>query len=136
MMRILGDRVLVALEPDPEEVTTASGLVLVRDPDKFRTPTRGIVVALGEKSGTVDINGVAALFDETEPEGQRAYSGQYIREALTQLRPAGFDVTVGDCVVFAPFVGDQFEHGGIEYVVLHEHEVIGVVEPIRKDTAA
>src|SRR5689334_686861 len=57
MMRILGNRVLVALPPKEQETKTESGLVLVRDPDR-KQQTRGVVVALGERRGVVDVDDV------------------------------------------------------------------------------
>lgn len=140
-MKVIGDRVMVALPPDVNEVTTASGLVLVSDPDKFQTPTRGIVVALGEKTGTVDIEeAIAAL---TDPTNDFVYGGIIvdgvvadIKSVLRSLRPAPFDVQVGDCVIFPRFVGEEIEQDGIRYVILREHEIIGIVEPVQKDTAA
>lgn len=139
-MRILGDRVLVALEPTPDERTTESGLVLIADPDTLRTPTRGIVVALGDKRGQVDLDEARSEIHEWflgsddlkwEPHEIR----DQVDMILMKLQPAGFDVSVGDCVVFPSYAGEQFEQDGIEYVVVRESEILGTVSAI-KDTAA
>lgn len=132
MMTVLGDRVLVALPPREDETVSAGGIVLVKDPDRFHTPTRGIVVALGEKTGTVDLDDVLAIFD-----GVSDYSDwmvQAFKDELSSLRPAPFDVECGDMVIFPRSAGDQIHDGGVDYVVLRESEIIGVVEP--KESAA
>lgn len=138
---MLGDRVLVALPPAEEEITTDSGLVLVRDPDVQRTPTRGLVVRLGEKRGTCDLDDARSAVHEwflsdwgitSETWNDDKRTRDEVDRVLMKLQPAGFDVSVGDCVLFPPHAGEQFEDGGIEYVVLHESELIGIVP---KETA-
>lgn len=124
MIRVHGPRVLVALPPDPDEQTTASGLVLVRDPDVTKTPTHGIVVQLGEKSGTVDIDDVLSLIDELD---QPTAAGD-VRAMLKTLGPAPFDVNVGDQVVFSRFVGEALRYDGVDYVILAESDILGIVE--------
>jgi chaperonin GroES len=90
VIRVRGDRVIVALPPALDELVSDGGLVLPQDPDKARTPTRGLVMALGERVK---------------------------------------DVALGDCVVFTAWAGDALEHNGVDYVILHESEIIGVLEP-------
>lgn len=131
MMRVLGDRVLVALPPEPEERTTESGIVLIRDPDILRTPTQGIVVALGEKSGTVDLDELRAAVAEALDQGFDWVTRDALTRLIASLAPAGFDVAVGDCVCFDVSAGDEFEDHGVRYVVLREAEIIGVVTPLR-----
>jgi co-chaperonin GroES (HSP10) len=134
MIKIIGDRVLVALPPREDEVTTASGLVLIKDPDRFYTPTRGIVVALGEKTGTVDLDEVCALVREFQ--GSEDFIGaEKVFAAIRALAPVPFDVDIGDCVIFPPSAGDEIRDGEIDYVILREVDIIGVVAP-QKDTAA
>lgn len=134
MIRVRGARVLVQLPPREDGPrTTDSGLVLVRDPDLIRTPTRAIVVQVGEKSGTVDLDDVLAVLDEL----QDATPAAEVRDAMKALAPAGFDVQVGDCVLFSTFAAlEEITFGGADYAILHESEIIGVVEPLKKDTAA
>lgn len=127
-MRVIGDRVLVALPPEVDEVTTASGLVLVRDPDKYQTPTRGIVVALGEKSGAVNLEQACAIVGDIQG-FQDCVLAADVCEALRALEPAPFDVEVGDCVIFPRASGEEIEQDGIQYVILRESEIIGIVEP-------
>jgi co-chaperonin GroES (HSP10) len=130
MIRLVGDRVLVALPPREDVTVSAGGIVLVKDPDRFHTPTRGIVVALGEKSGTVDLDEVMAIFSEL-PECSNFQLGA-VRDEIRTLAPAPFDVEVGDCVIFPQSAGEEIRDGEIDYVVLMEHEIIGVVEPSEK----
>lgn len=129
MIRVIGNRLLVALPPEPEELTSASGLVLVRDPDVMKTPTSGIVITLGEKTGTVSIDDVLCVLDElNEPTGAAD-----VRSAMKQLAPAPFDVSVGDHVLFNRFVGDYVTIDGVQYVILSESDILGTVE---KEVAA
>jgi co-chaperonin GroES (HSP10) len=132
MIRVLGDRVLVALPPREAEIQTANGLVLVRDPD-LKAQTRGIVMRLGEKTGTVTIDDVVQVLTD---ECQDARKVSDVVKAVKQLAPAPFDVQVGDCVLFPATAGDQVPADGVEYVILRESDLIGIVEPIAKDEAA
>lgn len=129
-LHVLGDRVLVALPPDPENIVSASGIVLVRDPDRSYTPTRGIVVQVGEKTRTVDLDDVraaiAAVIDEHAP---AMFDYEQLDNALAALAPAPFDVQVGNCVIFSAGAGDQFEYEGQTYVILREADVYGIVDP-------
>lgn len=134
MMRIFGDRVLVALPPDPGELKTPSGLVLMSDPDVNRTPTRGIVVAIGQHTGKVDVDEVVGVIVEMVGNTVGATVSE-VAKAVKRLGPAPFDVRVGECVIFPPWVGDQFEQDGIEYVVVREAEIIGVVDAIKNEGA-
>jgi hypothetical protein len=114
---------------------TDSGILLVKDPDVLRTPTRGIVVQLGEKRGTIDLDDVVSALSELD-------SPRYLTSIpdvialLKKFRPAPFDVALGDCVLFSPGAGDAFEKDGIDYCVVRESDIIGVVEPIQKEVAA
>ncbi len=138
MIRILGDRVLVALPPSEDETVTASGIVLMKDPDKIRTPTRGIVMQLGEKSRIVDLDDVrSAIHDYLLEHEDRLGSADVLYDELDQLMVSlapTFDVQVGDCVLFHPWVGEEIHDGEITYVVLRESEIIGIVEP-KKEAA-
>lgn len=129
MIRVVGDRVLVALPPDTDEIVTASGLVLMQDPDRFQTPTRGIVVALGEKAGTVDLDEVMALLDEHVSGGNTL--AVIDPAAMKALAPAAFDVEIDDCVIFPRSAGELIHDGEIDYVILHESEIIGIVDPLK-----
>lgn len=124
MIRVLGARVLVALPPSEPDVVTPSGIILTRDPDRLRTPTKGIVLQLGTKRGTVDLADVLAIHDEV-----RSRPPAEVRREFCRLLPAPFEVQVGDCVLFLPSSGELIVEGDIEYAVLHESEIIGVLEP-------
>ena len=137
MIRPTGDRVLVALPPREDETTSAGGIVLVKDPDRFYAPTRGIVVALGEKTGTVDLDDVLALIDAcSNVDGtMTALEMTGLKNDAGRLSPAPFDVEVGDCVLFPKGAGEEIHDGGLAYVILREAEIIGVQEPLQKDVA-
>ena len=136
--RLLGARVLVALPPKDEtqepstgftyqqEQTTASGLILAKPADVYnvQTATRGLVVQLGEKRGTVDLDDVLAVLDEVQVETAVAS----VRAAMKRLAPAPFEVEVGDIVVFAPSAGEQFEQDDVQYVILREADVFGILD--------
>lgn len=127
-MRPIGNHVLVALRPEPEETVSEAGLVLVRDPDRYKTPTQGIVVALGEKAGSVDLEEVRASLAEAKDPTWRSLTIEKINEVLDSFRPSPFDVQVGDCVVFSRSVGDEFSEKGVDYVVLREADILGIVD--------
>lgn len=133
MIQVIGDRVLVALPPEVDEITTASGLVLVKDPDRFSTPTRGIVVALGEKSLTIDLDDALGVIKECSADSAMAMA-YAIHEKLCELRHAPFDVVVGDCVIFPRSAGELIHDGDVDFVILRESDIIGIVEP--KESAA
>lgn len=132
MIRVRGDRVLVALPPAVDEIVSAGGIVLVKDPDRFQTPTRGLVVQVGEKRGTVDLDEVLALVLSVR-DGKR--SMWLALENLADMKPAPFEVQVHDCVLFSTGAGEEIEDDGIRYVILHEHEILGVVEPLSNEAA-
>lgn len=136
MIRVLGDRVLVLLPPHEEKVSP-SGIVLVTDPDRMYTPTRGIVVQLGEKANTCDLDDVRSdvhtWFLQNLPTFLQRFAwetiGDHVDRVLMEFLPAPFDVQVGDCVLFGSGDGEQFHEDGHDYVVIRESEIIGIVEP-------
>jgi co-chaperonin GroES (HSP10) len=125
MIRVLGDRVLVALPPEPEHVISASGLVLVRDPEKDHKPTHGVVVRVGKKTAVVAVDDVLALLDDLH----HTTSAAAVKAAIQALQPAPFDVRVGDVVAFDAWLGETVRLEDVEYRILHEHEILGIVEP-------
>ena len=136
---MLGDRVLVMLPPretvqdeagytfQAQEQKTASGLILAKPADAYNveTATRGIVVQLGLKKHTVDLDAVL--------DAVKNLHGEELVRTIKRLGPAPFDVQEGDMVIFAPESGQLFVHEGTEYVMLREDDLLGVVEP--RDTA-
>ena len=146
MIRVLGARVLVALPPVPPEKVTDSGLILMRDPDLLKTPTKGIVLQLGRKSNTCDLDEVRSAVHTwfVEHASDCSHAGprtqwQRVRDdvdrLLMQMPPAPFDVQVGDVVLFLPTSGEILKEGDVEYALLHESEIIGIVEPAKKEAA-
>lgn len=136
MLKVLGDRVLVLLEPSPPDVVTESGIILQRDPDYRKVPTRGIVAQLGEKTGMCAIDDAREVVQDWFEDHQvpTVYLPGHLDALLLSLRPAPFDVAVGNCVIFAPGDGEEVEFDGHAYVILREGEILGVVEPVIGDT--
>lgn len=132
MIRLVGDRVLVLLPPKETETVTDSGLVLVKDPE-LRTQTRGIVVAVGQKTGTVSLEKVCTLIQD---ECQQARKAADVIAAVRKLHPPPFDVAVEDCVIFSVAAGDAIDVDGHRYVILNEADILGILEPLAKGAAA
>lgn len=134
-MRVIGDRVLVAIQPEPLEYTSPEGIICKRDPDLIRSAVQGIVVQVGQKSRAISLDDALELFEVTPPplvEGEslvHVKTHECIREQLESLAPPAFDVAVGDCVVFPRYVGEELQEGELTYVVLRESEIIGIVDP-------
>lgn len=142
MMRVLGDRVLVLLPAKvhaQDEATgytfqqghsTDSGIVLAKPADVYNdhVASRGIVMQVGEKTETVDLDSVLAILDALDDET----SVSAVRNRMAALAPASFDVQPGDCVLFASSAGDQFDLDGHSYVILHESEIHAVVDPLHE----
>ena len=138
MIQLLGDRVLVALPP-PDLTTDAatgftveglqdtdSGLVTARPGDAHspERQSRGIVLQVGVKSGTVRLDAVRTIL--TEAEGTIIPA---VLKKLAALGPAPFDVEVGDFVIFSPAAGELIDLEGVSYVILRESDIIGAWEP-------
>lgn len=140
MIRVIGDRVLVLLPEVQTEVVTPSGIVLMKDPDLKKLPSQGIVIQLGEKSNTCDLDEVRSEVHTwfVEHNGHHMiavpWADDQVDRLLMQMAPAPFDVSVGDMVIFSTGAGEQFRQDGKDYVVLREDDVIGVLEP--KEVAA
>jgi co-chaperonin GroES (HSP10) len=146
MIRVLGDRLLVALPPAEEtqdEATgytvqglaqTASGLYIAKPTDTFNVQiaTRGIVMQVGEKKGTVDLDDVRAEVNEfflTTDFGAGINVGDALDRILMKMGPAPFEVAVGAKTMQSPTAGEQFIDDGVSYVILHESDVLGIVDP-------
>lgn len=138
MIHVIGPRLLVELPPRETERVTDSGIILTKDPD-VRLPTRGIVVQLGDKRGTCDLDDVRSdvhtWFIEHPDEANVLYIRNEVDRVLMAMQPAGFEVQIGELVLFPSSAGEHVEYRGIEYVILHESEIIGVVEPEQKEAA-
>lgn len=158
-IRLIGPRVLVALEPDKSERDdaigmeyqdkgrTASGIILAAPSDQYDVEphSRGIVVQLGEKSNTCDLDEVRSevhSFFVSQEQAVREVDGDPARGnirmlgdmldiRLMGLAPAPFDVQVGDCVIFPPSAGIRLTGLGddITYVELKESDIWAVIEP-------
>lgn len=132
MIRVVGSRVLVLLPPKQVETTTESGLVLIKDPE-LRAHTRGFVVALGTKRGTVLLDDVCARIAE---ECQDARKLSDVIAAVRKLAPAPFAVAVHDLVIFPSSAGELVTWDGRDYIILDDTDIIGILEPLAKGAAA
>jgi co-chaperonin GroES (HSP10) len=152
MIRLIGDRVLVALPPKEhqqdettgytyQESKTKSGVILVAKPaDTFNLEiaTRGIVVQLGHKSNTCDLDEVRSeihtwFVECPEDIVTIRQCGDTVDTLLMKMQPAPFAVDVGQMVIFPPTAGESFSEDGIDYVILREDDVLAVVEPLQKE---
>lgn len=133
MIRVVGSRVLVLLPKTSVETTTDSGIVLIKDPDRQRSFTRGFVVALGSKRGTVLLADVCARIAE---ECQSPRKVADILAALNKMAPAPFEVAVNDLVLFPASAGELVSWDGHDYVILDDTDLVGICEPLSKGAAA
>ena len=143
MIRVVGDRVLVVLPPKETsqedatgysyqtETVSTGGIVLAKPVDAYNIEiaTRGMVLQVGQKRGTVDVDAAVAVVQEFGGDAAGAV------RAIRRLGPAPFDVAVGDCVLFAPGVGEQIDQDGVSYVILHEDHILARVEPLEAAVA-
>lgn len=145
-IRLLGPKVLVALEPKATAVEvstgmnyheaerTASGIILAQPTDMYDVDehSRGIVMALGKKTGTVEHKRLRAAFVQGF-RNLKMMNLDFVEDdvlcILDTLRPAPFDVKVGDVVLFAPSAGVTLGEQGddISYVILHEKDLLAVI---------
>jgi len=108
-VRPLGDRVLVRVV-GRERVTTG-GIVL---PDSVREESdRGLVLAVGP--GTP----FESRYDER---------GMETREGVQRLRPV--PVEVDEVVLFSPFAGSKVAVGSGNFLLLREHDILGILEGV------
>jgi co-chaperonin GroES (HSP10) len=112
-----------------ERDVTASGIVLAQPTDMFDADehSRGLVVAIGDKRGLVEIEAAKGVLRASEDFSEAL-------KRLDRLTPAPFDVTVGDVVLFPPTAGISLgeQEDGITYVVLHETDIHAILEPKAK----
>ena len=141
VIRLLGDRVLVALPPKTTEQESStgftyqaasvspSGIILAKPSESYdlEVATRGIVVQVGSKRRVVNLDDVLSLAQNLE-------RGNLLR-ALNSLAPAPFEVAVGECVLFPPGIGEQIDQDGISYVILHEDQILARVESLQESAA-
>ena len=141
MIRLLGDRVLVALPPKATEQESSTGftyqqasvspagIILAKPSESYdlEVATRGIVVQVGSKRRVVNLDDVLSLAQNLE-------RGHLLR-ALDSLAPAPFEVAVGECVLFPPGIGEQIDQDGISYVILHEDQILARVESLQEHAA-
>lgn len=127
--RPLGDRVLIRPEPPSDISEGGIHLVEARKPDEC-----GQVVAVGEKHGRIDLDDALASIDSIDigPCGSCAEPIERadIVAALKALRPAPFDVKVGDTVLFSWAAGQEItvDDGKATYLLMRESDLLAVVE--------
>lgn len=101
-VRLLADRVLVRVLP-PEEVKTASGIIMLTGKGEDAKTEQGEVLRVSKRienlDGTVDnVDG----WDKIEEK---------------------------DVVLFSSFAGSKMHYRGIEYQILRITDIFGVIEP-------
>lgn len=137
-IRLLGPKVLVALEPKGTEVEastgmnyhdkgrTESGIILAQPTDMYDAEehSRGMVMALGQKTQTLALDAVRTLVKQSMDFGD-------LLRRLDRLEPQPFDVEIGDVVLFSPAAGVSLgeQDDGLTYVVLNEKDVQMVIQP-------
>lgn len=105
MLQLLGSRVLILLPPRASE---QEGTVGYGYQPKGETPA-GIVLAKPTDAYDIEVatRGIVVQIGEV-PHG---------------------DVAPGDCVIFPPNVGERITREGLDYLIVDEGELLGVLEP-------
>lgn len=133
-LRVLGDRILVQPDEDrnaPELL--ASGIhvaktlsAAVLGEDKTFSVQRGTVLAVGRPRHPLKEEAEAlARHFEIEPDAITEEAAALLRTLVCRV-PA---VNIGDDVLFNHDAGQQLTLDNQRYIILHEHELIAVVEP-------
>lgn len=141
-IRLLGPKVLVALEPKATDVEastrmhyhdkghTETGIILAQPTDMYDSDdhSRGMVMALGTKKDAVSVDAVRAMLKRALDDSCRA-SEIFVR--LDRMRPAEFDVEIGDVVLFSPSAGISLgeDDDGVTHVILLESDITAVIQP-------
>jgi chaperonin GroES len=125
-VRPLGDRVLVKVV-QRERVTTG-GVVL---PDNVREESdRGLVLAVGPG---VPVEGFPPRVRLSSVDGEAGPAVQpHWGETEMPMRPV--PVSEGEVVVFSPYAGSKVAVGKDDYLLLREHDVLGVLDGVTVDT--
>ena len=93
----LGDRVLLKLADVSESENSNKFGIIIPETVSKEKPEQGVVVAVGE--------------------GKRDDSGKRI----------SLSVKVGDTVVFSKYSYDEVKHGGEEYIMVKEENILAIV---------
>ena len=139
-IKVLGDRVLV--KPDRNEnapEATESGVILaatlaaaVTGSDPTLSVSRGTVAAVGRPEHPLrheaeDLAAKLMLWSQDD----RAIDAAAMLSDLVRILPS---VHVGDDVLFSHDAGQQITIENEIWVILHEHELLAVVEPEKELT--
>lgn len=134
-LRVLGDRILVQPDEDrnaPELL--ASGIhvaktlsAAVLGEDKTFSVQRGTVLAVGRPRHPLkeEAETVARMLENDVNHEDAVAAARLVRD-LVRKEPA---VSVGDDVLFNHDAGQQLTLDNQRYIILHETELIAVVEP-------
>lgn len=128
-VRPLGDRVLVKVVA--RERVTTGGVIL---PDQAREQSdRGLVLAVGP--GTPFDAPPLARLRSTGAKAVEGETGWGVHvpeddtvEVLAAHRP--LPVQPGEVVLFSPYAGSKVTHGKDDYLLLREHDILGVLDGV------
>lgn len=110
----LGDRVLVQVAR--QERVTSGGILL---PDSVREESdRGVVVAVGP--GLPEVH--------TEWMSSEGPGGNFSAMPSFSRGLRKVPVEVGQVILFSPYAGSKVGVGGEEYLLLREHDILGVLD--------
>lgn len=139
-VKVLGDRVLVkpdVIDNAPE--TTASGIVLAKSmaaaltgEDKTTSVSRGTVIAIGRPRHPLYVEALAlaakldAVCCRSLADDERVSDAAHLLRDLVRRQPCS---AVGDDVLFSHDAGQQITLEGEVYILLHEDELLAIVEP-------
>jgi hypothetical protein len=136
-IRVLGPKVLVALEPKATSIEASTGMnyrekerlgnIILAQPTDLYDPdehSRGLVIAVGEKKALAEIAMITSLV-------KQSLDFDELLQRLDRLSGAPFAVSVGDVVIFSPSSGISLgeQDDGIHYAILHEQDLHAVITP-------
>ena len=107
----LGDRIVVKAEPIEE--ITKGGIILSETSDATKSPTTGVVIAVGPGRYS---NGPNVI---TEAINTKVHNKQ---------QPLPMSVKVNDVVMWTKFAGSNITIEGIDCIIMHESDLIGIIK--------
>lgn len=115
----LGDRVVV--KPELVEEITKGGIII---PDTVgqasQAPTTGTIIAVGP-GRYADIHNTESYEMVDNETGKTTI--------LSQAQPIPMSVKVDDVVMWTKFAGSNITIEGIDCVIMHESDLIGIIDP-------
>lgn len=90
-------------------------------------PMSDLIIVKQHEEETKTASGLILAMD-----AQKKFQGEVIRVGpgkitdIGTVRPMG--INVGDVVLFGEYTGQKFKYDGVEYLTMHEADIIGVIE--------